>query len=30
MSIKELMGHSSILTTQTYLSLESEELKNAQ
>jgi hypothetical protein len=24
------MGHSSILTTQTYLSLESEELKNAQ
>lgn len=30
MSIKELMWHSSILTTQTYLTLESEELKNAQ
>jgi hypothetical protein len=30
MTIKELMWHSSILTTQTYLSLEKEDLKNAQ
>lgn len=30
MKIKELMWHSSILTTQTYLSLENEELKEAQ